>query len=250
MNTGSLENPNISFRKNTGKETIVKIISEIPIAEGSFGKIFDTVIEKGGHQKRFIVKKYFNYTPDLPKYNYMVKESTQRAFHNYILAKNAGLKVFPTFRISEDGESILMTTGFSENQTCVGSNGGLNLSTLEQLPIEEIENLDKFLTDFFAEGLKAAQKGIDVFRDVFFFILSNDVPTKIDFVIGDLDNLKKVEPTKNLARKNTEQIKISLIDFCDHNVAHIAPNFAETFLKRVEYYYKQSVNSVNSSGLK
>src|ERR1035437_900172 len=43
MNTGSLENPNISFRKNTRKETGVRVVSETPITKGSFGKIFDTV---------------------------------------------------------------------------------------------------------------------------------------------------------------------------------------------------------------
>ena len=46
-----------SFKKNTGKETKVQVISEIRIAGGTFGEIFDTVVEIGGHRKRFIVKK-------------------------------------------------------------------------------------------------------------------------------------------------------------------------------------------------
>jgi len=46
-----------SFTKNTGKETKVKIIKETGITRGSYGDVFDTIVEIGGHQKRFIVKK-------------------------------------------------------------------------------------------------------------------------------------------------------------------------------------------------
>ena len=249
MNTGSLENPNISFRKNTRKETGVRVVSETPITKGSFGKIFDTVIEKGGHKRRFIVKKYYNYTPDLPEYNSTIKENAERALHNYTLAKNAGLKVFPTFRISEDGESILMTTGFSDNQICVGSNGGLNIDKLKQPLIEEIVNLDKFLVNFFIEGLKAAKNGISLHSDSFFFIFNKSKPIKIDFILGDLDSLYKDKPTKDVGEMNMREIKDTLIEFCEHNIAHIAPNFAEIFLKKVKHYYKQSIGNVNSSGL-
>ncbi len=85
----NLENPSISFRKNTGKETAVKIISETLINnEGYFGDIFDTIVEVGGHKKRFIVKKYIGD-------NATAKRSAKHAFKNYSVAKKAGLKVFP-----------------------------------------------------------------------------------------------------------------------------------------------------------
>ncbi len=51
-----------SFTKNTGrnagKETRVRVIKETKINEGFFGDVFDTVVEVGGHKKRFIIKKY------------------------------------------------------------------------------------------------------------------------------------------------------------------------------------------------
>src|SRR6185436_979019 len=99
---------------------------------------------------------------------------------------------------SEDKKSILMTTGFSDDQICVGSSNYLTVTEFGRPLIQEIQDVNKFLSDFFNEHLKAAKHGIRLWLDVFFFIISKDEPTKVDFVIGDLDNSERVEwPTRS-----------------------------------------------------
>jgi len=229
----SFEKQNISFKKHTGIETKVNIISETPINRGSFGEIFDTVVEVGGHRKRFIIKKYRTQI-----FEKIAEKDTKHAFKNYSLAKEAGLKVFPTFRISEDQKSILMTTGFSDNQICVSTNNKINVVELGRPLIEEFEDLDKFISTIFAEGLKAMKKGISLHQDMFFFLLSKNEPTKVDFILGDLDNLKQAESIKVTGWQNMINIRKVLIFFCDKN---IDPSFHEIFLDKVEYYYNQAV---------
>lgn len=234
-----MENKEVTFKKNTGRETTVKIISEVPINSGAHGNIFNTIVEINGHRKRFIVKMYGSkFSPKITN-----------AVKNYSLAKRAGLKVFPTFRISKDGQSILMTTGFSENKICVGSNNIVTVNNLERPLIKKFENVDEFLSKIFQEGLKAAQRGIGIFKDVLFFILSKNDPTKIDFVLGDLDNLSEIyptNPTKYTGIENMGNIREMLVEFCRKNVD---PVIAGNFVSQIEYYYNQAVKNVNESEL-
>lgn len=240
----------ISFKKHTGKETGVKIISETSINKGEFGEIFDTVIEIGGKRKRFIVKKYFDVeisevdpSSDRP----YAEKNAQLAFRNYSLAKEAGLKVFPTFRTGGDKKSILMTTGFTNNEICLGSNNALSVIDFKQPFIKEIEDIDKFLSTFFDEGLKAAKKGIILSQDCFFFILNKTEPVKIDFIIGDLDNLIGTKSGKNIELNNIKDIETTLIEFCEKN---ISPILARKFLDKVRYYYKQAFDVTRKETLK
>lgn len=231
----------ISFQKHDGKETQVNIIEETLMNKGAFGEISDAVVEINGRQKRFVIKKYMYDTEEI------VEECTERAFRNYSLAKDAGLKVFPTFRLGEDKKSILMTTGFLEDQICIGSNNFLNIQDFNQTFIGKIENEDEFLKSFFAEGLQAAKKGIIINDDVPFFIISKNKPTKIDFVLGDLDNLRKASPTKTTGQINMRKIKSTLLEF---NRKNIHPNFQKPFLEKVELYFMQALKNVDDSELK
>jgi len=240
-----MENQDFSFKKYTGKETKVHVESETLITQGTFGDIFDTVVEIGGHRKKFIVKKYTSIgrsekSSILPEeyIEEMLRNDTTMAFERYSLAKKAGLKVFPTFRIGEDEKSILMTTGFSDNEICVGTNSMVSVKNFEKPLIQKIENVDQFLADFFAEGLKATQQGILLYFDVFFFILSKKEPTKVDFLIGDFDNFSQPGyEIKNLKYRNMEQIRNALEDFCKRN---IHKNYTGIFLEKVEYYFQQA----------
>ncbi len=148
------------------------------------------------------------------------------------------MKVFPTYRISDDGKSILMTSGFLNDQICLGDN------SLESPIIEEIEDVDKFILSFFREALKAAQEGIPLGSDVPFIIVSKDKPTKVDFVLGDLDSLRAAEDLYDVWSYNIGNVKNELEGFCRNN---INPNFRKKFLEKVEYYYKQTIKSIKSN---
>ncbi len=238
--SNEFEPTGFSFRKDTGGKTEVEIISEKKINGGNFGNIFDAVVEIGGHKKRFIIKKYLANE---------WRSATQRAsfaFENYSRAKKAGLRVFLTFRIGEDNESILMTTGFKDNQICIGSKNHrrVTVESFGRPKIKEFSNLDRFLEEFFTEGLKAAHEGIEIYKDdVPFFILTKDEPTEIDFVFGDMDNLIKAVPIEHVEIRNLERLNNTLYEFGYENVD---PNSLSHFLDRVKYYYNQAVRSVNN----
>lgn len=235
------EDLNMSFKKHTGKETEVRVMSEALINKGAFGNIFDTVIKIGHLEKRFIVKKY------VQSDEYSNKDSAKQALRKYALVKGAGLKVFPTFRIGEDETSILMTTGFSKDQICIGSNNHFNVVHFKRPLIEKVIDEDKFLSTFFAEGLKAVKNGIKIYMDVVFFVLSKNEPTKIDFVLADLDNLHRAQPSYKNGLINMGNLRTMLIEFCNKNMD---PVFAKYFLQKVEDYYEKGRASIDSSGLK
>jgi len=104
-------------------------------------------------------------------------------------AKQAGLKVFPTYRISSDNKSILMTSGYDENHACVSNN--LNSPPLESFglkPLEEVPNFENFVRSLFDEAEKGIEKGIFIPTDSVFFVIDKDAK-EVDFYIGDLDNV-------------------------------------------------------------
>ncbi len=228
-----------SFEKHTGKKAELKILEEARINSGGYGIVFDALVEIGGHKKRFIIKKYYEnkYEP--------AKESASKAFENYTLAKKAGLKVFPTFRIGEDGKSILMTSGFTENQICIGSNSdGTNVKSFEEPLIKNIDNLDEFLRDYYTEGIKVIESNFSLAEDVPFFIVSKNKPTKLDFVWGDLDNLAKptIKLNKNHAHTMLSIMKNTLEKFMDNNISE---DEREKFLERSDYYFNLAQEDVN-----
>jgi len=238
------EQPKISFTKHTGEEkqegkrtAEVKVLSEISITHGGLGEIFDTEVYFGKHPsgkdiiRRFIVKKYFNTTFS------SAEEGARNALEKYVLAKNCGLKVFRTFRIGEDGTSILMTAGSLDDKICIGSNSSINMVFLKQPLIKEIENMDAFLLDFFREQLKAAQQGIELFTDNFFFIISKKEPRTVDFVLGDLDNLKKVEHLKQIAFQNASCAENVLSN--ELSSKNLDPKLRSKFEDRVAFFHKK-----------
>jgi len=249
------EQSNISFKKHTGKETTAEVLAEIPIAKGNFGEIYYARLKNKGHARNFIIKKYTG-GGDTSKGERSPNEieadarkHAKKALENYALAKEAGLKIFPTFRIGDDEKSILMTAGSSENEACVSANGPLAITDFAgQSLIEDIEDADKFLENFFAEGLKAAKAGLILNGDVFFFILSkNKKPTQMDFVVGDLEGIKKSQPSERTAKKNLEEIRMALFAFCNSN---INLHFSRNFLDKVKNHYRKSLEGINKGELK
>lgn len=239
----SLEKQKLSFKKENKKETEVEIISETFIGKGAFGEVFDTVIKIGGKKRRLIRKRYFDtlFANDRPS----AIENIKSAVKHYSMAKNAGLKVFPTFRINEDQKSILMTTGFSDDKICISRKEGNEFMSVTEFGkplIKEIRNLDEFISKLFAEGLKAIKNGISIFHDVPFIILSKEEPTTIDFVLGDLDNLLEKEKTKTEGKVNIMQLKFLLTLFNEKNVD---PSFREEFLRKVKYHYEKYIANIN-----
>src|SRR3989344_5162189 len=134
------------FKKHTGRETAVRVISERKIGGGIFADAKESIVEVGGRRRVFVVKEYVRKKKDGQYYGTGdPKVNALNSFFNYTKAKLAGLKVFPTCRIGEDGKSLLMTTGFSDDQLCIGSNSLVTLKDLNSPKIRSVENLEEFL---------------------------------------------------------------------------------------------------------
>lgn len=237
-----------SFEKHTGKKSRVKILEENIISEGTtFGEIYETLVDVGGRKKKFIIKKYQG--KDSTSSGEFAVQFAKEAFENYSYAKKAGLKVFPTFRLSQDKKNILMTNGNLENQICIGANHYKNITDFERPLIKNIDNLDNFLKEYFEEGFKINGNNFQFHHDVPFFLISKTEPIKLDFVLGDLDNLTSFKNTirKDFALNNIHQMRKSIADFTKRN---IDPSYQDIFFEKLEYYYKKAMYEVEKSDLK
>jgi hypothetical protein len=125
-----------------------------------------------------------------------------------MLAKDMGLRVFSTCRISEDEKYILMTNGNKEGKYVVASNLHNNV-TLENFGLSKLKlvhNLDQLIESVFNEALKANEKNIDIGgSDSLFFQVSPEAKgNNVDFFLGDLDllrqktNFKKEDTAENM----------------------------------------------------
>lgn len=168
------------FTKYDQTPTWIKITGERDLHRGgAFGQIYLTDALVFGRPRKFIVKKFLGSPDHAIRY-------AERAFNNYRRAKKAGLKVLPTYRISGDSTSILMTN-LNTNSTVVLSNNR-DLGELG-LPSVTDDAISPSLTDSIIEHAKlASQQNILIPSDAYFFLFNRGNKT-IDFTLGDLDKL-------------------------------------------------------------
>ena len=150
-----------------------------------------------------------------------VKEDATRALEKYNYAKEAGLKVFNTYRINERGDTILMTTGLSKDKICLGSNDWYD----SKLKKESISNLEDFAKSYFEQAMIAVDSEIYLYADIPFFLVDKKSPdVSLDFVLGDLDRLSKwrgiLDPIskQKMYEANLEQLHTALNHFIKNNI--------------------------------
>ncbi|MBI3631866.1 MAG: hypothetical protein HY225_00240 [Candidatus Vogelbacteria bacterium] len=168
-----------SKKQEGPKGTGVEIGAAQYISEGSRGVAFQTEVIIGSKNRIFVLKKFF------------YKEDAKMALENYQRAKKAGLKVFTTYRIDETSKKILMTTGHTDTDVCLGSiNHGNSLEYFNFPTIKTISNFDQFIEKYFTQAKIAANAGIEIWQDTpFFFVKKNTENSPLDFVLGDMDTL-------------------------------------------------------------
>ncbi|MDD5750030.1 MAG: hypothetical protein PHU56_00030 [Candidatus Pacebacteria bacterium] len=173
------------YLKHTGKESLpVKIVSKKKIGRGIFGEVSFSETEIVNNDK----VKNKNFAVKLFK----SEERALKALNNFKKLKESGLKVFTTYRLAEDGKSILMTYGDKPGSLLVSFNRSENLKYLENHPIKEIAGFGEFIDSMGEHAKLAADKKIIIPNDAYFFSVSDtaDQDTKsMDFIIGDLDTI-------------------------------------------------------------
>jgi len=215
--------------KETGRKVDVEVKKFI--SRGSWGSASEALIDMGGKSGDFVVKDYGS------------EEGAVRALKNYLVAKEAGLKVFTTFRINKDKKVVLMTTGHTEEWVCLGSNqegraGDLKFFDLPKL--NSITNFDQFLEDYFEQAEIAARNNIYIHGDVPFFMVERKKDDAIlDFVLGDYDNLTLKVNVEMLLDENRRGLLSPLIIFLAHNIKD-SLRASEYITKAEEFVYDQN----------
>ncbi|MDO8493434.1 MAG: hypothetical protein Q7S19_02710 [bacterium] len=194
----------------------VEIVKKEELGRGEFGVASSVAIEAGKHKFPFVLKEY--------KSEVSAKDELQK----YLDAKEAGLKVFPTFRISEDGKKAIMTTGHTPEWVCIGSNNENVGGSLESLGLAKIKSIeeksfDDFLKNFFEQAVVASKDKFSLPYDAPFFFTQRNATenVKIDFVLGDLGQVGKNlsgDDDKRRNMKNVKSLKVALNDFIKRNL--------------------------------
>ncbi len=216
-----IEGRSMAFTKEGSKNPSQVVISnERKIGEGNFGDVYEADVAIGKHIRKFVIKKFKDTT--VYGQNISAEEGANQAIRNYNEAKRAGLKIFTTYRLGENGTSVLMTNASSESTICLTTNDSANLPAMGEPKIEEIEGVqfETLTNEVFQQAEIAANHGILIYRDAFFFLFNRDTKN-VDFVLGDLDIVNRRPNAYSNQRllNNLMGARMSLEHFVSRNVA-------------------------------
>ncbi|PIR04200.1 MAG: hypothetical protein COV59_03385 [Candidatus Magasanikbacteria bacterium CG11_big_fil_rev_8_21_14_0_20_39_34] len=212
-------------------KTRVYITHKTPIAggenesRGAYGIVYSVDVQLEGSEKTypFALKEFHDYK----------KDETKNALENHRRAKHAGLKVWNTYRISEDGSSILMSTGDVKGWEILGQKTILSKEKRETtLPFENFQN---FLSEYYSQAQKAAEHNIAIAGDVPFLKIREH---ELDFVLGDMDLLEPSSQTNQLTiqRQNVQNLHSTLVYFLEKNFGEQA----QIYIDQSEQYISQT----------
>lgn len=164
--------------------------------------MYEVEVMVGRKKRLFVVKRFDKNGENAERY-------AREALANWKTAKEAGLKVFPTYRIGDDNRSVLMTEGGGgEKRMFIASN---NSNLLEahgaSSLLAGITDARKLFLDLFMEAVKAAEHNIAVHNDAVFFLVPENEPCpRVDFILGDTDCLKKEINRKSRDRRRMDNL--------------------------------------------
>lgn len=203
------------------------------IGRGGFGAVYETDVMIGGRHRTMVLKKFHDNELGTPE------ENARRAFKNYSLAKEAGLKVFPTYRLGEDGSSILMTDGRAGVWFCAAGN-----NNEQSYRIVEIDNLKDILEKLAKEAAVAAAANLNLKDDMLFFTVDRCVGANLDFYLGDLDLLRDAHRSnqRSIWGDNLRQLRAALGNFI-----RIYAREPRRYLEMVESFFSEAFRKLEDS---
>jgi hypothetical protein len=202
-------------------------------SKGGFGIAYAVDVQVSGSDKKlpFVLKEPHGYMSDEWKERVVLN-----SVGNHRMAKRAGLKVWNTYRIAKDKKSVLMSTGHAEGWKLIGDYNKLDQKECSDfLPINDFES---FLDSYYSEAEKAAKNQICIAGDVPFFRVRKD---KLDFVLGDMDNLLPSKENEDLLMKsNFQNMHSRLTVFFENNFGDFDEDTEDVDAGDAELYVDQS----------
>lgn len=237
-------NPIFSNEGNKVSESRVEVVlsnkrlinENLQESSGAFGTVYAVDVRVSGSEENhpFVLKEFHGAGTDV------ARKAARASLLSHRLAKQAGLKVWNTYRISEDGESILMSTGNVDDWQVMG--GSNRLTAEQQSELLKIEDLGKFLEGYYKEAQKAAEKHISISSDVPFFRVRGN---EINFVLGDLDQLTMSdEDEKKILKNNLQNMHSRLTVFLENNFGDIDYDSEEESAGEAERYVQESTRYI------
>jgi len=220
------------FYKNPEHASEVQLTKKTRIGGGEFGEVFQVEIQIGGRERTFVLKEFKD------RKGRQAEQYAAQAMENYQKLKNAGLKVFSTYRLHEDGRSVLMTSGHTEKFVCIGSNdGSRSLKDFPEVSAEQIESIQSFETlvrSMLEQSKKASEHELAIDADAFFFLVDRDLPEKVDFVVGDVDMVGETSDSALTFEQNNHAIYTAIYHFLKNNVTSLGE-----YKARLDEVYKE-----------
>ncbi|EKD86898.1 MAG: hypothetical protein ACD_37C00108G0001, partial [uncultured bacterium] len=207
---------------------------------GYHGMVLGAEITVGKHKINLAIKKF----RDTENEGLVLssQQNAQNAMENYRAAKTAGLKVLPTYRLSEDGTSILMTNGNLGSRRCYSYDDVLSVEARAVLG-RSLLDYSELIDGMFSQATLASGSNIALLRDAFFFIV-DEKSGDIDFVIGDLDRVATIGEGPNMKQiyesHNALTVKWALRNFLENNL----PN-PEIALEKIQCRYEDAFNAID-----
>lgn len=201
------------------------VIEGKKLGSGNYGDVSEVEIEKGKHKIKLATK---DYSKDLDN----AEMRAERAYKNYLLVKSAGLKVFPTMRISEDKKKLLMTLGTNANNFIVSKG-----SEIKWEKIKKLDNLDSLITNLKDNIKKASLSDILLESDLYFLLINKSKPNKVDFVIGDYDLIRSIKDNKHrygIGYALSTNVKNTIINLRELISMYVEEKYKKEYIQKLE----------------
>jgi hypothetical protein len=225
-----------TFTAEGKKPSTVHVVDKKWIGQGSYGAVYQADVVIGSHARRFAIKQFqYRFRLGID----MGAEFAARSMANYKTAKEAGLKVFPTYRLGQDKKSILMTNGNSGSTICIGSDFQSSLVAREEsriAPGVRSKSFRNLIRGVLGQAQIATDHNISLGHSDVFFYFINQHTNELGFVLGDFDMLNP-SPDENrriLLDENLAIAASSLSYFVDNNF-----EFANSYLNSLDKIYEK-----------
>lgn len=209
----------------------ISFVEESKIGSGDFGDIIKSIF--GINKKEyFVVVKRFKKT-----YGFTVSELRDESFNVWKFLKENKI---PTFRKCKkyNNDSIVMENLSSQEKFCVSTNNlsskNLDVNYLKKNRIKEILNFEELIENGLVICDKLDSLDIDLLTDAFFFIGDKNKSTKLNFIIGDFDNVLLNTNEYNNYNKFKDSFDKFLVEFVSMSVVNDYRNVLESIITKHE----------------
>jgi len=193
------------------------------LGSGAYGEVFRFEQKPG----EIMALKQFKGSEETARTN------ARKAHGNYVRAREAGLRVLPEYRLTQDERGIVMTCLGQDGQICAAVNNRVDSpERANRERIDRFTNFSRLAERMLQEARTAAQRGIGLLYDSFLFTFppgrkearrlwgEESIQSAADFYIADMDKVmsRSMAPDE-LLRFNMQSVRSALESLIQNHVS-------------------------------